>query len=210
LLGRFEITSTLVVVLPSLAPFISPGTGGGALHWHSAEPVCRAMDTIFTVLRPPHDLALSEVNALLNDLRADPQAAMLPAALRDKIGPLPLRNDIAAWRGVGRALLSEVVSLNPICRALGDGTAAGAVANCARLPIQLVGLARYGEWARVALGPMEEPARIASEPILRRDDLSPRDRTTLEQCIGEDEIFYRRFAAKFDASALPAVTGPAL
>jgi hypothetical protein len=210
ILGRFDITSTIAVALPALAAFTTPGTGDGLLRWHSAEPVARPTDTVFCVLRPPRDLALSEVNALLTELRAAPQAAMLPASLREKIGPLPSGNDIAGWRGVGRKLLGEVISVNPVCRALGDGTAARALENCARLPIQLVGLARYGEWARVALGPMEEQGRIAAEPILRRDDLTPRDRELLDGCIAEDDIFYRRFEAKLTANVLPAILGPAL
>jgi len=210
LLGRFDITSTIGVALPALAPFTTPGTGDGMLRWHSTEPVARPTDTIFCVLRPPRDLALSEVNALLTELRADPRAAMLPAALRDKVGRLPEHGDIAAWRGVGRTLLGEVVSFNPVCRALGDGTADSSVAACARIPMQLVGLARYGEWARVALGPTDAPARIASEPILRPDDISGRDREKLEGLVAEDEKFYRRFAAKFEASVLPSVMGEAL
>lgn len=208
----FETTRTLAVSLPAMAAFVTPGRPGtelSALHWDSAQPPCRVGDLLFAVLRPPRERALSAVNAALHALRAGDGLA-LPAPLRGRIGPPPEGTNLGAWRNFGRALLPEIVSPDPVCRALGDGTAAGTLEACACVPIQLVALPRFDEWARVAIGPMETPRRVSPEPILRAEDLAAAERDMLDGRTAEDRAFYARFDAKLSAGTLPAVAGPAL
>jgi hypothetical protein len=208
--GLFETTSTLAVALPRLAPFVATGAGDASpLRWRNAEPACRTGDLLFTVLRPPRDLALSQVNAALAALRAGDTAA-LPPHVQARLGTLPAPGNIAAWRGLGLEVLPDIVTRNPVCHALGDGTAASAMAICASVPIQLVGLARLDEWARVALGPAEPPKYIAAAPILRPDDLPAGARETLDSLTAEDRDLYYRFESKFAAGTLPSVWGSAL
>jgi hypothetical protein len=207
--NMFETTRTLAIALPSMAPFVSTGKEDSALHWDGAQPPCRIGDLLFAVVRPPRDLALSQVNATLHAMRAG-GAPPLPAMIRDRVGPPPEGKNLGAWRNFGRALLPEIVSTNPICHALGDGTADGAIQACACVPLQLVALARLDEWARVALGPMDTPRRIFPEPILRAEDLAPNEREIVDSRTAEDRDVYARFDAKLSAGALPWVAGAAL
>jgi len=205
----FESTRTLAVSLPAMAPFVSSPKQESALNWDGAQPPCRVGDLLFAVVRPPRDLALSQVNATLHALRAE-GAPALPALMRDRVGPPPAGKNLAAWRNFGRALLPEIVSTNPLCHALGDGTADGAIQACACVPVALVALARLDEWARVALGPMDTPRRIYPEPILRAEDLGAHERDFVDSSTAEDRVFYARFDTKLSAGVLPWVAGAAL
>lgn len=199
--ARFDSSATLAASAPGMKAFLAPGgEADDTLQWRGTEPACRPGDLMFAILRPPREAALSQVNAALAALQAG------DARPAQRFGKLPTREDEAAWRALGRDMLSEVVSRNPVCHALGDGTAAGALAACRCVPIQLVGLARYDEWARVAIGPATVAKRIASDPIMRREDLAE----DLAGFVAEDEAFYERFATVMDANPLPYVLGSAL
>jgi hypothetical protein len=52
--------------------------------------------------------------------------------------------------------------------------------------------------------------QIASEPILRREDLSAQEGGVLAGLVAEDEVFYGRFEAVMGATPLPYVLGSAL
>lgn len=204
--ARFDTTTTLSAWAPRMAAFVTPGgmAPGEAddnLHWQGAEPAFRPGDLLFAILRPPRDLACSQVNAALADL----QAGESPA-LRQRVGTLPPAGNVAAWRALGRDLLGDIVTRNPVCHALGDGTAAGALAACRCVPISLVSLGRFDEWARVAIGPVAAVKRIASEPILRREDVAD----VAAEFVAEDEALYARFEAAMVGNSLPYVLGSAL
>jgi hypothetical protein len=208
--NRFDITTTLAVCASRMATFVTPGglasdQNDDGLQWRGVEPVFRPGDLMFAILRPPRDVALSQVNAALAALGSDEASVARP--LRQRFGRPPPAGKATAWRALGREMLGEVVARNPVCHALGDGTAAGALAACRCVPIQLVGLGRYEAWARVAIGPWEAPRQIGGEAMLRREDVAA---DVLTELVAEDEVFYGRFEAAMAGNAVPYVLGTAL
>jgi hypothetical protein len=213
LLGLFGNSRTLVVMQPHIAAFLAPplhqAVRDDPLHWELAQPPCRATDRLFAIIRPPEDILLSQVNALLTALRLPPSAdepAHITVA-RNQNAPLPQADQPAAWKQLGQRLLASIETRNPICAALGDGTAESTLATCLRSPIELVGLDGYSGWARRAFDAAPPDPVGASVAILQREDLTPREADRLADLTSEDRIFYARFAKRCAVEDLPYVKG---
>jgi hypothetical protein len=214
-LYRFNAVSTVVLSTTRLEPFVAPSQPppdcSDILHWNLNPPPYRAGDLLFTVIREPRTLVLSQVNAILTGLRA-PSASDLAdiTSWRARLAPLPPVTQTAAWKDIGRKILLEMPLRNPICTALGNGSAETALAACRASAIELVGLSRQTDWVRTAFS-NEPPDPInMSEPILLWEDLQPDHRTHLDALIGEDLKFYARFAEKFDPTQVSAISGATL
>jgi hypothetical protein len=210
---RLGSARTVSTASPNMVAFTHPPAsqclGEDPISWHYIPPVCRPDDLMFAIVRPPHALAISQVNGALTTLRAGHSAAGLAEQLAEN-GRLPAMDDVRAWRALGRTLLPRLVAQNPLCNALGTGTAESAFAACALSPVHLVALDGYDGWARIALeAPLPGPLNV-SEPILRDEDLTPADRDLITARTAEDEIFHAKFKAKQEAGGLPAVRGWAL
>jgi hypothetical protein len=210
---RLGSARTVCTASPTMAAFTSPPAsrrlGDDPISWHYVPPACRPDDLMFAIVREPRALAISQVNGALTTLRAGHSAAGLAEQLKER-GPLPPMHDLPAWRALGRSLLSRLVATNPLCSALGSGTAESAFAACALSPVHLVALDGYNAWARIGLeAPLPAPLNV-SEPILRDEDLAAAERDLIAARIAEDEIFYAKFKAKQEAGGLPAVRGWAL
>jgi hypothetical protein len=212
-LGLFGNSRSLVVVQPHIAPFLAPPArrvvGEDPLHWELAQPPCRSTDRLFAVIRPPEEILLSQVNGLLTMLR-QPRADDEPphiAAERKQHAELPAPDNATEWKQLGRRILARIETRNPICAALGDGTAENALATCRRSPIELVGLDGYSEWGRRAFDNAPPDPINVSTPILRRDDLAGEDTARLADLTSEDRILYARFAERCAVDDLPYAKG---
>jgi hypothetical protein len=199
------------VTLPKLAPFVDPPAarpeGPDGLGWHMPQAPCRSIDLLFAIIRPPEALAVSWVNGTLTQLRnqADTPALQHIAA---SLGRLPDRN--ADWKHLARKLLTDHLPSNPICHALGDGTAEGALNACARVPIELVSLETYLEWSRPAIDTKPIEPLGVSIPFLPPADLTAQDRDIIAERMAEDIAFYAVYAKCVAANGLPLARGPEL
>jgi hypothetical protein len=199
--------------LPRLAPFIDPPAsrqeGSDPLGGPMPQTAFRAVDLLFAIIRPPEALALSQVNGTLTVLRDKPDLNTLQP-IAASLGRLPPAGRASEWKDLARKLLTDHLPRNPICHALGDGTAAGALAACARVPIELVSLDTYLEWSRPAIDPKPiEPIGV-SVPFLEPADLTGQERDIIAERMAEDIAFYARYTARKAANGLPLVRGPEL
>jgi hypothetical protein len=213
ILGLFGTSRSLVVVQPHVDAFLAPPArkviGGDPLHWELAQPPCRSTDLLFAIIRPPEEILLSQVNALLTALRlppADNEPAEVAAA-RSHHDPLPKFDQPAEWTRLGQRILARSETANPICTALGDGTSDSALATCARSPIELVGLDGYPGWARRAFDAAPPDPVGVSTVFLQRQDLTPAERTRLADLTSEDRILYERFAKRCSVEGVSNIRG---
>jgi hypothetical protein len=210
LFNKIAASRAVAVSLPAMSAFVDPPaiktTGPDRLHWGMDQAPYRAVDLLFAIVRPPESLALSQVNGALTQLRLDPETKSL-RQIRARLGNLPDPGQHAEWQRLARRLLHESLPENPICHALGDGTAAGAITACTRVPIELVSLHGYTEWARPALDPAPLPPIGVSEKFLAEADLTPQDRDIINTRMAEDLAFYARFEKCMASSGLPMVRG---
>jgi hypothetical protein len=114
---------------------------------------------------------------------------------------------LAEWRQIGRDMLDSVLPRNPLCQALADGMAEGALRACARSPVQLVALDGYNAWARVAFDTVAPDPLPPVQPVLRAEDLSTEDRAAIDRATAEDRVVVARFDARRAVTGLPGVPG---
>jgi hypothetical protein len=201
-IGRFNFTKTILLAQASLGPFVQvhadTGQGGAdSLPWRLNPPPQRPGDRLFTIIREPVSLILSQVNAILTDLYAGP-AGRTPRSetWRQKLGPLPPPDDLAAWKKLGEAILLRLPDRNPICTALADGTAAASLQACRLTDIEIADVSRYGEWVRYKWDLEPDPPSNISRPILAEADLGSSAHAHLTGIVAEDRQFYAKFSAK--------------
>jgi hypothetical protein len=211
-LYRFNSASTAFLESPRLKPLFAPTQPDQAsadiLHWALTPPPFRSGDTLFTVVREPRSLLLSRVNALLSALQGlsdyDPETV---AQWRLRLGNVPAATAIGNWKDIGRQVLQSLTLSNPICEALGEGTAEQAFVACRCCGIELVDLTRCTDWIRTAFS-NEPPAPLnVSQPLLAAEDLRPDDRAHLDALLTEDLVFYDRYASRIDPTQVSSLNG---
>ena len=210
---RTAIGNTLALAHTRMSPFLDPPIAprnGRLLEddpftWGAALPPARVEDTLFTVLREPQARAFGQINALLRGWQSGERS--VPPEIGARLGRPAKRLRPQDWRQLGCEILAGTLLRNPICQALGDGTAEGAVRACSRSPIQLVQLEQLNQWSRSALENMASDSVAVSEPILRRQDLGSAEVAALEEATEEDQVFYARFIKKVKEMQLPVVPG---
>ncbi len=197
-LGRFTLTKTIMLVQPTLAPFVeatlapaNPALAEAGLQWNLNPPIRRTGDRLFTILREPASLILSEVNATLDALLR-PAEVDTPAiaAWRTRLPQNLATADQAGLKHTAREILRQLRLRNPICHALADGTAAGAF-NAVRLQdVELADMSHYPDWTKYTWDVEPEPAANTSTLHLTLIDLSPSEREHLDSLVAEDLRFY--------------------
>ena len=198
-LGRFNQTRSITMKLPVLAPYIqAPSQAGGdtILPWSINAPPKRPGDRLFTIVREPTALMLSQVNAILTRLQAPPaddEAAGDP--WRQRLAPLPPAEDAPAWKALGRTVLASLTAADPICHALGDGTAASALEACRLSDIEIADLGTYHDWVKYSWDVEPEPPSNMSVPILTKAELDEPSAAHLARLTAEDSVFYAQVAA---------------
>ena len=195
---RLINTRTLLAMQPSLAPFTQnnhtppPATfADTGFATPTPAPLRRPGDRLFTILRPPTDLLLSQVNSIMDALLLPPNSDTPDtAAIRARLPSSPATADAPGRTHLARAILRALTIRNPICHALADGTAAAALRAARYHDIELADLSGYEDWTKYTWDVEPNPPEGASTPHLRPTDLTPADTAPL---IAEDEAFYKTF-----------------
>ncbi len=219
-LGRFTLTKSIMLVQPSLAWFTdvprapdfpvpaprrrharapdptpdhadAEARAASGMAWNLNPPPRRVGDRLFTILREPASLILSEVNATLDALLQPPEADTPDiAAWRARLPANPATADQAGLKHIAREILRQLPMRNPICHALADGTAAAAFRAVRLQDVELADLSHYPDWTKYTWDVEPEPATNTSIPHLTLADLTPADREHLDSLIAEDLRFY--------------------
>jgi hypothetical protein len=232
LLARFLSTRTVMLEQPRLAPYYQPPAFAApeagslpppslpppslpppslpppSLPWTMELPPYRAGDRLFTIVRDPEAIILSQVNAIVEALRA--RAADEPAGItswRNRLGGLPEDADAQAWVPVARQVLAAFADADPICHALGDGTTQGALEACAVTNIEIADLSRYDEWITRTWETRTPPPAVASPVVLPREALTAAELDRLAALTAQDRPLYVRIRAALDGAELSSIKG---
>jgi hypothetical protein len=174
----------------------------------------RLRDTVFTVLRHPADLVLSQVNYVLSrifspehPISADTAGWRDEFAVRDLSFPGPevvadLAHRILAHRGV--------VPANVMAQFLGHGTAETAIAHIVTHHIEVTEMSHYGTWCHARWGIERHRHVNASHPYFKLTDLSLADRALIATITEEDTALHQQVTHRLATLGTASLTGRAV
>jgi len=162
------------------------------------QRLARPYDRLFTILRDPVEIAISQVNYVLMRLKEDVAATTFRPDVREWLGMLEMETmpeELSApfLRRVGeRALRTQgIVPPNTMCHWLGGGDAAAVLARLAEHGVEVTNTREYRRWRRQRWG-IEVDTRInESIKVLTRDTLRADDLAYLRDISEEDATLYR-------------------
>ena len=171
-------------------------------------------DHIFTLVRDPLELLISQANYSVGRLLTDPAGTRpdtreFMAALGIEAIPNPLSPDLARELAIRALLESGIARPNRICTFLGDGRAEKSVSNLAIHNVEVTDMARYPRWLAERWGIEEVTRYNRSPPLLTVNDAQPYLDDLLPRC-SEDYIVYNRIKSSLDASGQTSVRGSEL
>lgn len=194
-LGAFSNSRTILLDNQTLSAF--RGTDG-------RPPIQRPGDRLFTILRDPAALVLSQVDSLASRLaRPSAEDDAETAGWRRRLPPGSAADPV-------RAILAAWPVRNPICTALGDGTAEGTAEACRVADLEMTDLDHYALWLRYTWGVEADTIPSAPSGRLSPQDLTTGGRIALEAIVAEDTLFYSRVRPLIAASATGAGRAAAL
>jgi hypothetical protein len=199
-LGRFTATRTIMAALPSLKPFVTAPIptepDGTALSWALNPPPFRTIDRLFTIVREPAAIVLGMVNAILGRLQQQSSNDDDPTRKwRRRFDPLPGLDDSQAWQQIGHRLLRALPVRNPICTALGDGTADDALRACRQWNVEIADISLYESWLKYTWETEAGPPTNSAPRIMTQQNLGAAASAHLADLIAEDTEFYRYVVA---------------
>jgi hypothetical protein len=203
-LAQFTLTRSIMAWQPTMAPFtqaptpLDPSTSHDAtgMRWTLNAPPRRTGDRLVAILREPHALILSAVNATIDALCRPPDADTPNiAALRRTLPANPATADAEGRKHIGREILRTLNLRNPICTAIADGTATGALRAARHQDLELADFSTYADWVKYTWDVEPAAPLNPSAPHLTRADLSAADLGHLHDRTAEDATFYTAFKA---------------
>jgi hypothetical protein len=183
------------------------------LPWYIDTQIYRFTDRLITIVRHPHDIAVSMANYVVMAMRGDP--LFTRGDVRHWARAAGLESFDPEWstealRQLARRLVTTpgILPVNGMCSLLGNGTATAALHNLARVDIEITDMSRYSDWLRSVWGIERQYRANAAPPWVTLADLAPPERARIESACMEDMRLYQQITAKLDAGSRLSVTGP--
>jgi len=162
------------------------------------QGLARPCDRLFTILRDPVDIAISQANYVLTRLKQDVVAGQLQPDVREWLDLLGIKtipdelSDPLLRRLGERALRSQgIVTPNTMCHWLGGGDATAVLARLAEHEVEVTNTRQYPNWRRERWGINEDTRQNESIKFLTRDNLETEDVAYLCNISVEDAKLYR-------------------
>ncbi len=164
--------------------------------------LARFGDSVWTSIRPPHEIVLSYINYILTILAGDPEllrpdtrhwAGLLGAASGrlDRQSPATLRAMLM------RMLQHDtLIPKDLLCHFLGDGTAASALDLLAAADVEVIDSGRLDQWREQRWNVPARPWANVSTPFFRWGELDGTARHGIARLIRQDAILHRLVAPR--------------
>jgi hypothetical protein len=206
-----------LAALARLAPFHERFFVYGHIELTEYVQVCgvRRSDSIFTIIRDPIDLMLSQANYAIGRLRQDPAGTQPDTAETLQllgVARLPESASTSELKNLTvRALLdSRIARPNLMCLHLSNAehaTASSAIENLVGYDIEVTTTRHYERWLSQRWGVTESRHHNHSDPILHRNEVMRLYAHQLHPMIAEDQKLHDLICRALDETGDPAVTG---
>jgi hypothetical protein len=183
------------------------------LRWYIDTELYRYNDRLLTIVRHPHEIAISFTNYALLVMRRDPQFATEDARSWGRLAGLESFDPTwpaATIKDLAHRIIATdgLLPVNSMCELLGDRTADSVFRNFARVDIEITHVALYTAWLRARWG-IERTYRANAAPrIITAADLSSAEKARIAAACTEDMKLYTAVTAKLESTGELSVMGP--
>ena len=164
--------------------------------------LARFGDSVWTSVRPPHQIVLSYLNYILTILAADPELVRPDTRHWARLlgmGSGRLDHDPASTR---RTMLMRMIrhrTLIPrdlLCHFLGDGTAASALDLLAAADVEVIDSRRLDRWREQRWNVPARPWANVSRPFFQWSELDEEARRGIGRLVRQDTVLHRIIAPR--------------
>lgn len=206
----FQVLRDNVRLLPYFESILVHGhlKLGECLH----HGILRPHDKVFTILRDPIDIALSQVNYILTRLMQDAESGVLRPDSREWLDKLQLSIGVELLNksmldGLRLRILRDQVLVEPniMCNWLGGGTAEAVMDRLASVNAEVTTTRNYRAWLKDRWT-LESTTRMnESVKFLTKDELSAADLRYLRRNSAEDIKLYEAMEARIAAAGTSSI-----
>jgi hypothetical protein len=184
------------------------------LNDHIATGLIRPADRVFTIIREPFAMAISQINYVLTRFDEDIAAGKAGADTAEwskvmELGPLPQRMSEEFIKRLTRAALrnEDLVQPNTIGTWLGGAGAQRVVQRLTRYNVTVTDTTRYNEWMAREWGIVADTRWNESRKFVTVNDLATDDVAHLNKITAEDRRLYGTLHGLLESSGKLAITG---
>jgi hypothetical protein len=166
--------------------------GHRSISWYLENKLCRLGDLVFTVVRNPLEINISQTNYVITRFLEDP-GFLDPDTCEwsDFLSLTPTEFDQSpeGLANLARRILREpsVVTRNPLCEFLGGGDAESALDAMVRSNIEITDVARYDLWFEQKFGIATGVRENVSRKILKLPELELEDIEVLQDLTNDQD-----------------------
>ena len=192
-------------------------SGHTQLRFYAENRLVRPSDHVFTVLRDPVDILISQLNYVLTRFATDSNSGNLGQDTKEWLHQLDLELPADPFdpnwteRVASRAVRNpNVIPQNPICYWLGQSTAETAL-NMLRLnSVEITDTAKFDQWMKTTWGIVSTRRYNESQPFFSSSSLPRALLTEIKNKVSEDLKLYGRVADALARSSTYPVIGRSL
>jgi hypothetical protein len=187
------------------------------LQYYTRLNLIRPGDEVFTILRDPLEIVISQINYVLTRLRRnegkvepDPDVKVWLQSLG--LGSIPenLTCDLARKLAAQMIYCESIVTRNPLCSWLGGGTTTAILERLALNRVELTDTARYQAWLHKKWAITSTSRENASEQFVTLGSRNPEEITYLKSICDEDIKLHSIVCDRLSSRATASVKGAEL
>lgn len=172
----------------------------------------RPFDEMFTTLRNPIDVALSQTNYILTRILQDAERGSFGPDSRTWLkdlgitaSPAEVTRDVLDAHRLPLLRNAEINRADTLCEWLGGGSAREVIGRLEHLGAEVTTTRHYNTWLRDRWEIQSSTRRNESISFLKRDDLAPADLDYLHDITTEDRLLYAEVERRIDDTGASSV-----
>jgi hypothetical protein len=189
-------------------------TGHNSLRYYVGEGLVRPFDRVFTIVRDPIEIALSQINYVMTRLTADARSKNFGPDTREwlnilNLDTLPFNAPPEMVRNLCGVILhnTKIVQPNQMCSWLGGNSAEAALNQLVDHDVEVTTTENYNEWLHQVWGIVTETRLNRSEKFTSAESLSHQDMSYILETYSEDIKLYSSIVEALQRNGKLSVSG---
>jgi hypothetical protein len=172
-------------------------TGHNSLRYYTSRNLIRPVDKVFTILRDPIQIALSQVNYIMSRLTAEarskdhsPDTGEWLRILNLDVMPLDMPETMVQRLCITILHDTNIIHPNSMCSWLGGSDSETAINQLVEHDVEITIIENYKEWLRHTWGVVSETQMNRSEKFISAEMMNDQDIAHLRKIYSEDLKLY--------------------